>query len=139
LTVLRFRIDENVPVDAATMLRSAQYDCDTVYDERLAGASDSDVASACQAEERVLITLDLDFSDVRAYAPGTHSGIIVLRPRSADRDHTLALLRRVLALLGTEPLAGALWIVDCERVRVRARHVTGQRVKQQPVRFTYAA
>jgi predicted nuclease of predicted toxin-antitoxin system len=67
----------------------------------------------------VLVTLDLDFSDVRAYPPGTHPGIVVLRPRAPDRASTLALLSRAAALFAAEPVAGALWIVDAERVRVR--------------------
>lgn len=117
---LRFKIDENVPVDGAELLAAAGHDCHSVYDEALAGAPDPDVAAACAREERVLITLDLDFSDVRAYVPGTHPGIVVLRPRTPDREATLALLARVIALLAREPIAGCLWIVDAERVRIRA-------------------
>ena len=116
---LRFKLDENVPVDAAPVLHAAGYGCHTVYDESLAGAPDPDVAAACRGEGRVLVTLDLDFSDVRAYPPGTHPGIIVLRPRVPDRASVVALLRRVLPLFATESVAGALWIVGPERVRVR--------------------
>jgi predicted nuclease of predicted toxin-antitoxin system len=63
---LHFKVDENVPVDAVPLLAAAGYDCHTVYDERLAGALDPDLAAACRAEGRVLVTLDVDFSDVRA-------------------------------------------------------------------------
>ena len=35
----------------------------------MAGAVDPDVAQACQKEARALVTLDLDFSDIRAYPP----------------------------------------------------------------------
>lgn len=108
-----------MPIDAAPLLRGAGYECHTVYDERLAGAADPDVLSACRAEARVLLTLDLDFSDVRAYPPGTHPGIVVLRPRVPDRDSVLALPHRVLPLFATEPVGGALWIVGPERVRIR--------------------
>ena len=125
MAALRFKLDENVPVDAAWLLAAAGYDCQTVYDEHLAGASDPDVAQACQAEGRVLVTLDLDFSDVRAYPPGTHAGIMVLRPRVPDRDSTLALIERVLPLFASEALTGCLWIIDTERVRVRAPRPAG--------------
>lgn len=125
MTELRFKLDENVPIEAAGVLTASGYDCHTVYDERLAGAPDVDVAAACRAEERVLVTLDLDFSDVRAYPPGSHAGIVVLRPRAPDRDATLALLERVIALFRAEPLTGCLWIVDSERVRVRSPRAAG--------------
>ncbi len=117
---LRFKIDENLPLEAAAVLRAAGYDTHTVYDEALAGAADPAVAAACAGEGRVLVTLDLDFSDVRAYPPGTHPGMVVLRPRAPDRDSTLALLVRVVPLLAVEAVRGCLWIVDAERIRVRA-------------------
>lgn len=116
---LRVKLDENMPVDAAPLFRAAGHACDTVYNEGLAGAPDPAVAAACGAEGRVLVTLDLDFGDVRTYPPGTHPGIVVLRPRSPDRDSVLALVRRVLPLLATEPVAGCLWVVDPERGRIR--------------------
>lgn len=122
---LRFKIDENVPIEAAGLVTQAGFDCHTVYDERLAGAPDPDVAAACSAEDRVLITQDLDFSDVRAYPPGTHPGIIVLRPPMPDRESMLALLRRALPLFTIERLSGCLWVVDADRIRVRAPRDTG--------------
>jgi predicted nuclease of predicted toxin-antitoxin system len=35
------------------------------------------------AEGRLFVTLDLDFSDVRRYKPGTHPGIFLIRVRVA--------------------------------------------------------
>jgi predicted nuclease of predicted toxin-antitoxin system len=122
---LRFKIDENVPVEAAQLLVEAGYDCHTVHDERLVGATDEMVALACQAEARVLVTQDLDFADVRAYPPGTHPGIIVVRPRSPHRDGMLALLRRAIPLLRHEVLAGCLWVLDGDRLRIRAPRSSG--------------
>jgi predicted nuclease of predicted toxin-antitoxin system len=55
------KLDENLPVEAAELLRMAGWECDSVYDEGLAGTDDPEVAAACQAGARVL-TLDLDFA-----------------------------------------------------------------------------
>ncbi len=57
---MRAKLDENLPVEAAELLRAAGWNCDTVQDEGLAGAEDARVAAACQADARVLFTLDLD-------------------------------------------------------------------------------
>lgn len=117
---MRFKIDENVPIEAAELLRVAGYtDCHTVYDERLAGAPDAALANAIRVEGRALVTLDLDFADLRAYPPHEYAGLLVLRPRKPDRESALRLLTRALPLLRQEPLAGALWIVDEQRVRIR--------------------
>jgi predicted nuclease of predicted toxin-antitoxin system len=51
---MRAKLDENLPVEAAELLRTAGWECDTVHAEGLAGTDDSKVAAACQAEARVL-------------------------------------------------------------------------------------
>lgn len=56
---MKFKVDENVPVDVADVLRGAGHDAMTVIDQRMSGASDRHVASICAAEGRILVTMDL--------------------------------------------------------------------------------
>ena len=101
---LKLKIDENLPADCAVLLRNSGFEADTVADKRLAGADDNVIASRSQAEERLLVTLDLDFSNVRAYPPAQHAGIIFLRARRQDKRTVLALIDRiVLALTNRTP------------------------------------
>ena len=86
---MRAKLDENLPVEAVELLRAAGWECDTVYDEGLAGGEDPKVASACQAGARVLFTLDLDFADIRAYPPNEYVGIVVLRPAEARNGSSI--------------------------------------------------
>ena len=116
---MRAKLDENLPVEAAELLRTAGWECDSVYDEGLAGADDPEVAAACQADERVLFTLDLDFADIRAYPPSEYVGIVVLRPTEPSRQQVLQLVSRALPVLSAEWIAHRLWIVEPARVRVR--------------------
>ena len=116
---VRFKLDENLPNDAVALLRSAGHDVETVLDERLGGNPDSRVLEACRSENRVLVTLDLDFSDIRLYPPSDHSGIWILRPHNQSADSTLALLRRALELIETEIVHARLWIVEPDQVRIR--------------------
>jgi hypothetical protein len=75
----RFKLDENLPRDAAVLLQQAGHDVHTVLAEQLGGHPDQRVFDASQAEERVLITFDLDFSDLRVYPLANHHhGIWVL-------------------------------------------------------------
>ncbi len=122
--MLRCKIDENLPTEAATLLLSAGHECHTVFDEDLSGAPDTVVSERCRSEGRVLFTLDLDFSDIRTYPPHEFPGIVVLRPYEPDRDRILALLARVLPMLLTERLEGALFIVEEDRVRIRRSDLT---------------
>ena len=116
---LRFKIDENVPAEAALVLRAAGHDSLTVADQRLGGSSDEVISTVCMSEARAMITLDLDFADIRRHPPESLPGIIVLRLVTQDRARVLEAVRMILPRLQTEPLAGTLWIVEETAVRVR--------------------
>ena len=77
---LRFKLDENLPRKVEFALRDLGHDVETALSEGLAGATDPALLAACTAEDRVFVTLDLDFADIRAYPPGSHRGVWVLRP-----------------------------------------------------------
>ena len=115
----RFKLDENLPRDAEALLRKAGHDPHAVLDEQLGGNPDHRVFDASQAEDRILVSFDLDFSDIRVYPPASHKGIWVLRPHTQSIDNTLALLKAALRVLETEPTRGRLWIIEPERVRIR--------------------
>ncbi len=118
--MLRFKIDENLPVEVGVVLTGAGYDAVTVLDQQLSGRPDPHIATVCQSERRAMITLDKDFCDIRSYRPADYAGIIVLRLLRVDKRRILATRQRMLPLLSTEPLAGKLWIVDETRVSIRS-------------------
>jgi len=115
-----FKVDENLPVEVAEMLKAAGHDAMTIFDQSMVGDLDPKVASVCKVEGRTLVTLDLDFSDIRTYPPAEYPGIIVLRPRNQAKPTVLALVNQLIALLETdEPLTGHLWIVQETGLRIR--------------------
>jgi len=116
---MKFKVDENMPVEAAQMLRDASYQADTVDDEKINGAIDPLIARICQQEERILITLDLDFSDIRHYPPKDYPGIIVLRPAVQAKQSILNLTQRLITFLTQYQIDKQLWIVDEASVRIR--------------------
>ena len=116
---MRFKFDENLPAELGALLHHAGHEAHSVHDEHLSGADDPTIAKVCQVEQRILITLDLDFADLKHYPPQEYCGIIVLRLARQDRDTVLTLMRRVLELLQAEPIAQRLWIVDEHRTRIR--------------------
>lgn len=94
---MRLKLDENVPVTAATLLSARGFDVDTVRDEGLTGHSDDAVRRPAQSEGRFFITQDLDFSDARKFAPGTHHGILLVRLPDVEQMAS-ELLSRCVAL-----------------------------------------
>ena len=122
---MKFKTDENVHPDLASRLRADGHDAATVWDETLRGCRDERLADVCRAEGRALITFDKGFGDIRTYPPATYAGLIVLRLDRQSREHVLEAWSNVAPLLGREPLAGKLWIVDEDGVRIRGGESPG--------------
>ena len=114
---MKFKTDENLPLEPAATIRNAGYDVETIWDESLTGASDEIVAARVRSEARVLITLDKDFANIQAYPPDRHAGIIVLRPKTQDKTTIVAFIHKVLPILQVRSPAGELWIVQRDRIR----------------------
>lgn len=82
---MKLKLDENIAYSARKRLIAVGFDVDTVLEEGLRGHPDDEVWKSAQSEERFLVTQDLDFSDVRKFAPGTHHGILVVRLPDSDQ------------------------------------------------------
>jgi predicted nuclease of predicted toxin-antitoxin system len=115
---MRIKLDENLPSKLAPLLRALGHNADTVPEERLQGHNDPVIWQAAQDAGRLLVTQDLDFSDIRRFRPGTHHGILLLRLRTPGRT---ALTVRLLSIFQTEDVESwdRCFVVATERkVRV---------------------
>lgn len=116
---MRIKIDENLPLQIALRLKSFGHDVHTAQYEGLSGCADRVIWETVQRDERFLITQDLDFSDARRFAPGTHHGILLIRMHSPSR---LSLIERIEELFQNENVSGwtGCFVVATDRkVRVR--------------------
>jgi predicted nuclease of predicted toxin-antitoxin system len=116
---MRIKLDENLPVGLVGDLQALGHDVDTVPSEALAGRPDPDVWKGAQAAMRMLVTQDLDFSDIRVFGPGTHHGLVLVRLREPGRA---ALRARIGNVFRTEPVDtwdGCLVVLSDRKVRVR--------------------
>lgn len=89
---MKIELDENILARLTSILGRLGHEVDTVKSEGPAGRDDATVWEEAQRTRRFLITQDLDFSDVRRYAPGGHDSLLLLRLRDPGRN---ALLRRI--------------------------------------------
>ena len=116
---MKFKVDENLPLQVAQLLREAGHDVFTVLDQDLGGAQDRVIAQICRTERRALITLDVHFADIRTYPPAEQFGLIVLRLQRHDIGHIVRVVSRVLKMATSQPLEKQLWIVDERKIRIR--------------------
>ncbi|MBL1201193.1 DUF5615 family PIN-like protein [Nostoc sp. 2RC] len=119
MSTMTVKLDENMAQTHVEFLQQAGYNADRVTDEGLSGADDEIVWQRVCAEERFFITLDLDFSDVRRFPPGTHPGILLLRSRNRSRQAVLEILSRVVQEQPLETLKGCLVVADEIQTRIR--------------------
>ena len=116
---MRFKLDENLPVELLDDLRAAGHEADGLRDEGLIGAPDNVVLDLVRRENRVLLTLDKGIADVRTYPPEAHAGIVLFRPPAAGRGTTRLFVRRHLASLFERELTGRLLVVTDRGLRLR--------------------
>ena len=116
---MKFKLDENLPRALKAALVGLGYSASTVHDEELSSKPDTVVAAAAKAEGRMLLTLDVEFGDLRKYPPGTHPGIILFRPRSLGALTVAQFVEEFVRDSDVEALAGCVAVVERNRVRVR--------------------
>jgi hypothetical protein len=68
----------------------------------------------------VKFKLDENLPDIRAYPLGSYPGIWVLRPPKQTFMAIKALVAAAVRLCATETAYGRLWVIDEQRVRIRA-------------------
>ena len=123
---MKFKLDENLANRTRSLFEKAGYDVETVLSENLVGATDDVLFEVCKEEERCLINLDLDFSDVVRYPPERNPGIIVLRLASSITLKNLeSLAIQILKGLESNDPTGKLWIVEPGRIRIHRDQFQG--------------
>lgn len=115
----RFKIDEDLPSQVAKTLVDRGHDARTVVEQGWQGFSDAAIMQGLQGEARWLVTGDKGFADLRVYPPGTHAGVMLLRPQEESRRAYLRLMESALAELDLDSIPGATVVVTHHGVRIR--------------------
>lgn len=116
---MKLKLDENLPAELMTDVRSLGHEIDSVSDEGLEGAPDNVVLAKARDEGRVLLTLDKGIGDIRAYKPTDYAGIVLFRTPGSGRGATLAFVRQHLARVLGFDLHGHLLVITERSIRTR--------------------
>jgi predicted nuclease of predicted toxin-antitoxin system len=115
---MKIKLDENLPAGLVTTLDGLGHDVHTTHQEGLVGQADIAVWEAAQRESRFLITQDLDFSDLRKFAPGSHCGVLLVRLHSPDRQSLLTRISELFRAENTSDWTGSFVVATERKVRV---------------------
>jgi predicted nuclease of predicted toxin-antitoxin system len=116
---LKVIVDEDLPRQAVQLLREHGHDAASVVEQGMGGWKDPSLWIAIQKDERYLVTGDKGFGDIRVYPPGTHRGILLLRPAEDGIRPILELLQKVLDSYKLEDLVGAITVATPRGIRLR--------------------
>ena len=116
-TPLKLKLDEHLGLTSVRLLTRLGHDAVTVRDQGLQGTPDERLLPIVAAEGRTLVTLDRGFANFHVFQPGTHAGIVVLRPSRQSPARVAAMLERLLTSELANRLEGAVVIVRENGVR----------------------
>jgi predicted nuclease of predicted toxin-antitoxin system len=117
---MRLLLDMNMPRGIAALLRQSGHDAVHLGERGQGRLLNDDVFALASAEERILVTFDLDFGKIAGLAAKSGNAIILLRLRAVRSQHVHARLTTALAATGAALASGAFVVVEDTRIRVRS-------------------
>lgn len=116
---MRFLADMGVDIRIVQWLRQQAHDATHLRDEGLHRSPNGDIFVKAVAEERVVLTFDLDFGEIAALTRGRKASIVLFRLHNTRTPHVIARLTAVLADCADALQRGAIVVVEESRHRVR--------------------
>jgi predicted nuclease of predicted toxin-antitoxin system len=116
---MKIKIDEDLPKTVGELISAYFQDTTSVLEEGLSGTLDPALWKVVQMEGRFLITGDKGFANIRKYPPGTHYGVLLLRPEFAGIPQMKQLTQEVLRSGVLDKMAGCISVATPGRIRIR--------------------
>ena len=111
--------NENLFEPIIDYLRSLGNDVLSIRDCGLSGISDDEVYEKACKENRVIITMDKDFTRIFRFPPERCGGIVVAKIYKRPVDETLTIFRKYYQSIKAEDVKGNLVIITPEGVRIK--------------------
>jgi predicted nuclease of predicted toxin-antitoxin system len=116
---VRFLADACIDVRVAKWLRDIGHDAIHLRDEGLQRLPNGRIFEKAHLEKRVVLTFDLDFSEIAALSNFERTSVIVFRLRNTRTHHVIERLSAVLDESMAALKRGAVVTVEESRFRVR--------------------
>jgi predicted nuclease of predicted toxin-antitoxin system len=111
-----------ISLEVARWLRGAGHDVLHLREQSLERLPDSDIFAKALAENRVVLTFDLDFGEIAAIAGRTEAKVVVFRLRNARATNVIGRLASVIATSRVDLDRGGV-VISVEEHRHRIRRL----------------
>ena len=115
---MRFLIDQPVNPMPAEWLVGKGYDAFHLRERGLSRLPDEDIFRLGVAEDRIIVTADLDFSRIIALSGRHAPGLILFRADPVTDRQMLTMLERVIQSVSEEQLVRSVVVVDTQSFRI---------------------
>lgn len=116
---MRFLADMGISPRTVEWLRQQGYDSVHLVDEGLNRLSDEGIIDKARTENRIVLTIDLDFGYILAISQAKLPSVVIFRLGNSSRSVVQARLSEVLNLCSEDLLSGALISVSEKNIRIR--------------------
>lgn len=116
---MRFLADMPISPKTVFYLRSMGHDVYRISEKGLPKAKDSEIVDIAENEQRIILTMDLDFPAIIATSRKSTPSAIIFRLSDESHENVNFLLNDILPRVEREILKGAIVIIEDDRFRVR--------------------
>ncbi len=100
-------------------LRASDHDVVHLSDEGLEKLPDSKIFEKACAEERIVLTFDLDFAEIVAFSGRKRPSVVIFRLGNTTSKHVMERLEAVLEDSGDRLDDGVVLMIEKDRHRIR--------------------
>jgi predicted nuclease of predicted toxin-antitoxin system len=111
--------DENLFEPIIDYLKGLGHEVISIRDAGLSGISDDEVYQRASKENRIIITMDKDFSRTFRFPPEKCGGIVVVKIYKRNVDETLSIFKKFYESIQEKDMLKNLVTISPEGVRIR--------------------
>ena len=116
---MKFLVDMPLSPELAVWLRQRGHDARHATELGLARAADGEILERARAEQRVVVTADLDYPRLLALAQLEGPGVILFRGSNYSERESVDRLKRALETVPEDEFLHSVIIVEKGRIRQR--------------------
>ncbi len=116
---MRILADMHISPVTVKFLQGLGHDAVRISEVMTSNASDREIVERADSSDRVILTQDLDFSEIIALSGKMKPSLISLRLSSSRIEFVNAILEKVLPRIEKDVEKGAIISVEDDKIRIR--------------------